>query len=171
MQDLLETIHGHFSRSFVAGLSSPMLLTGGKGSGKTTLAHLVGEAVANDRDILAGTIVVALPRDKLTRLETVYIDVARLDGEARLKDTKEKMDAWITDATQRRPCLLILDGLDTLLSAENEVSCDRIRPRCADRLSSTVDTFAKSIDLGRPLRPSVLSSFPSSWYLGLGYCE
>lgn len=32
------------------------------------------------------------------------------------------MSAWVEDAEKKSPCLIVLDGLDTLLPPENEVS-------------------------------------------------
>jgi hypothetical protein len=39
-----------------------------------------------------------------------------------LKETKEHIEGWMDDARERRPALLILDGLDNLLGPEHEVS-------------------------------------------------
>ena len=50
------------------------------------------------------------------------MDVARLDGDERITKVKESMADWIEDAKRRAPTLLILDGIDTLLPPENEVS-------------------------------------------------
>ena len=51
----------------------------------------------------------------------MYEDMSRVDVDARISITKEKMSAWKEEATRRRPCVLILDGLDSLLAPEREV--------------------------------------------------
>lgn len=43
-----------------------------------------------------------------------------MDPDSRVKQTKEEMSKWIEDAERRRPCIIILDNLDLLLSPENE---------------------------------------------------
>jgi peroxin-1 len=40
-----------------------------------------------------------------------------------VEKTKEAMSDWMAEARKKVPCLLILDGLDSLLAPENEVSC------------------------------------------------
>lgn len=52
----------------------------------------------------------------------MYVDVARLDAEGRVDKTKEAMSDWMVDASNKAPCLLILDDLDSLLAPDNEVS-------------------------------------------------
>lgn len=53
--------------------------------------------------------------------EVLYQDVARNDVEGRVGNTRELMTGWVEEAKRRRPCLLILDGLDVMLRQENEV--------------------------------------------------
>jgi len=55
-------------------------------------------------------------------IEPIYFDVARIDSEGRLKETKDKIAGWLEDAKRRRPVILVLDGLDSLLGPEHEVS-------------------------------------------------
>lgn len=52
----------------------------------------------------------------------IYEDVSRIDGEGRLKETKAKIEELIANAQRRKPAVLILDGLDSLLGPEHEVS-------------------------------------------------
>lgn len=60
-------------------------------------------------------------RHKLISAEELYIDVARVDAEGRVEKMKEEMSHWLEEAVKKAPCLLVLDGLDTLLAPENEV--------------------------------------------------
>ncbi|OXH34334.1 peroxin-1 [Cryptococcus neoformans] len=86
--------------------SKPLLLLGAKGSGKTSLAKIVGNTLEENRFILA---------------ETIYEDVGKLDPESRIATIKQNMDKWIEDAKMKAPCCLILDDLDNLLSPETEL--------------------------------------------------
>lgn len=43
-----------------------------------------------------------------------------VDG--RLSDLKATVQGWYDQVRERRPAILVLDGLDTVLSVENEVS-------------------------------------------------
>ena len=52
----------------------------------------------------------------------IYEDVARIDSEGRIGTIKEKMSAWVEQGSEKAPALLILDGIDTLLPPEDEVS-------------------------------------------------
>lgn len=52
----------------------------------------------------------------------IYEDVARIDSEGRLKETKSKIEQLLANAQSRKPAVLILDGLDSLLGPEHEVS-------------------------------------------------
>lgn len=100
----------------------PLLLVGAKGSGKTSLAKLVVEQLEADREVLPGKSIVkecALSADGFS--DVLYHDVGRIDADARLSGTKERMTGWVEEATRRRPCVLILDGMDSLLSPEHEV--------------------------------------------------
>ena len=56
----------------------------------------------------------------------IYEDIARINGDARISVIKEKMSECVEGASKKRPCILILDNLDTLLPPENEVH----RPSC-----------------------------------------
>lgn len=42
--------------------------------------------------------------------------------EGRIKEVKEEMTGWFEQGKVKAPCLLLLDGLDTLVAPENEVS-------------------------------------------------
>ena len=57
-------------------------------------------------------------------VEVLYEDVGRVNAEGRLPDLKATVQRWIDDAKDRRPAILVLDGLDTLLCPENEVSLE-----------------------------------------------
>lgn len=59
---------------------------------------------------------------QLTYIEEIYIDVARLDAERRVDKVKEEINSWLEQAKGKTPCLLVLDGLDSLIGPENEVS-------------------------------------------------
>lgn len=100
----------------------PLLITGGKGSGKTSIAKAVSAILEADRDVLTGELDGTVDRARSSQPETIYHDVARLDGEGRVKELKAKIEAWFEGARKRRPALLVLDGLDSLLSPEHEVS-------------------------------------------------
>jgi SpoVK/Ycf46/Vps4 family AAA+-type ATPase len=52
----------------------------------------------------------------------IYEDVARIDSEGRLKETKSKIEELLENAQRKNPAVLILDGLDSLLGPEHEVS-------------------------------------------------
>lgn len=45
-----------------------------------------------------------------------------MDSEGRLGEIKATLEGWLNDARERKPALLVLDGLDHLLGPENEVS-------------------------------------------------
>ncbi|KAI9631847.1 putative peroxisome biosynthesis protein PAS1 [Dioszegia hungarica] len=85
----------------------PLLLTGGKGSGKTSLARRIASYLEQDVAVMA---------------EEIYIDVARLDAERRVDKVKEEINSWLEQAKGKTPCLLVLDGLDSLIGPENELS-------------------------------------------------
>lgn len=112
--EVIETSTLHLRRSLVSSCHSPLLLTGGKGSGKTSIAKHIGSRLESDVNILA---------------EMIYEDVARLDDQTRLKDIKARMTGWLDKAKKRTPCLLILDKLDVLLSPESEVGFSPILVR------------------------------------------
>jgi hypothetical protein len=56
------------------------------------------------------------------------VDVARLDSDGRLKETKDKITKWLEDAKRKRPAVLVLDELDSLLRPEHEVSQTQLPP-------------------------------------------
>ncbi len=94
----------------------------------------------------------------------IYEDVGRIDIDSRMSATKEKMTGWLEEATRRRPSLLILDGLDSLLRPEHEVCllvCNR-----HSQLTPTVDTVIESNCLGRSFLSSLFDHQPSVRSLG-----
>ncbi|WVR06200.1 hypothetical protein IAU60_003230 [Kwoniella sp. DSM 27419] len=97
----------YLRQAHATGQTRPLLLIGSKGSGKTALARSIASRIEADQAILA---------------EPIYQDVSKIDSETRLTSIKEMMSSWIEDAKQRRPCTLILDGLDNLLVAETELN-------------------------------------------------
>ena len=113
----------YLRRAYALDESRPLLIAGPKGSGKTSLSKLLAELLESDREILLS---VSICQDYGVGLnptsDVCYQDVGRIELDARVSHTKEKMTAWVEEATRRRPCLLILDALDTLLSPEHEVS-------------------------------------------------
>jgi hypothetical protein len=129
--------------AFASNRPRSLLLLGAKGSGRTTLAKIVGEKLEADRDILA---------------MTIYEDVARVDAEGKLGDIKQCMLEWMERAKRRSPCLLILDGLDFLLGPENEVRVLYIKFQSL--LTSTVDPVKPASRSGGPLLPTPV--YPSS---------
>ncbi|BEI91794.1 uncharacterized protein CcaverHIS019_0406140 [Cutaneotrichosporon cavernicola] len=96
----------YFRRGAFTGHARPLLLTGGKGSGKTVIAKAVAEALEADRSVLS---------------EVIYDDVGRLDSDARVSSLKETMGKWIEDARRQSPCILVLDNLDLILGPESEL--------------------------------------------------
>ncbi|GMK53828.1 hypothetical protein CspeluHIS016_0104140 [Cutaneotrichosporon spelunceum] len=102
----IEKALSYFRRGAFTGHARPLLLTGGKGSGKTAIAKTVAEALEVDRSVLA---------------EVIYDDVGRLDSDARVSSLKETMDKWIEDARRQSPCILVLDNLDLILGPESEL--------------------------------------------------
>jgi hypothetical protein len=52
----------------------------------------------------------------------IYEDVARIDSEGRLKETKSKIEELLENAQRKKPAVLVLDGMDSLLGPEHEVS-------------------------------------------------
>ncbi|KAK8858426.1 hypothetical protein IAR55_002653 [Kwoniella newhampshirensis] len=97
----------YLRRSESEPLTKPLLLLGGKGSGKSSLAKSIAESLESDREFLA---------------ETLYDDVGKIDPESRLTTIKETMDGWLERARSRCPCVLVLDGLDNLISPETELA-------------------------------------------------
>ncbi|WVW84469.1 hypothetical protein I302_106503 [Kwoniella bestiolae CBS 10118] len=106
-KQLIDDATTYLSRSLSTSTSKPLLIQGNKGSGKTSIAKIIAERLEVDRSILA---------------EPVYVDVAKLDPESRLTTLKETMTSWIEDTEQRRPCCLVLDGLDNLIGIETELN-------------------------------------------------
>ena len=51
---LVDDALGYLKRAAVSPFTRPLLLTGAKGSGKTSLARILGEKLESDRDILTG---------------------------------------------------------------------------------------------------------------------
>ncbi|CAD6586363.1 MAG: Peroxisome biosynthesis protein pex1 [Tremellales sp. Tagirdzhanova-0007] len=113
----------YLRRAYALDESRPLLIAGPKGSGKTSLSKLLAELLESDREILLS---VSICQDYGVGLnptsDVCYQDVGRIELDARVSHTKEKMTAWVEEATRRRPCLLILDALDTLLSPEHELT-------------------------------------------------
>ncbi|WWC95916.1 hypothetical protein V866_002783 [Kwoniella sp. B9012] len=106
-KQLIDGATTYLSRTLSTPSSKPLLLQGNKGSGKTTIAKNVAERLEADRSMLA---------------EPIYVDVAKLDPESRLTTLKETMFSWIGNTEKRRPCCLILDGLDNLIGIETELN-------------------------------------------------
>ncbi|OCF73124.1 peroxin-1 [Kwoniella mangroviensis CBS 8886] len=106
-QHLIDDVTTYLSHTLSTRSSRPLLLQGNKGSGKTTIAKIVGKRSEADRSILA---------------EPIYADVAKLDPESRLTTLKKTMSSWIENTETRRPCCLILDGLDNLIGVETELN-------------------------------------------------
>ncbi|WVQ65961.1 uncharacterized protein L199_004139 [Kwoniella botswanensis] len=106
-EQLIDDATTYLSRTLSTPLSQLLLLQGNKGSGKTTIAKIVAKRLEADRSILA---------------EPIYVDVAKLDPESRLTTLKETMFSWIGNTEKRRPCCLILDGLDNLIGMETELN-------------------------------------------------
>jgi peroxin-1 len=106
VDETIEKALSYFRRGAFTGHARPLLLTGGKGSGKTAIAKAVAEALQADRSVLA---------------ELIYDDVGRLDSDARAKELKETMGKWIESARRQSPCILVLDNLDLILGPESEL--------------------------------------------------
>lgn len=106
VDETIEKALSYFRRGAFTGHARPLLLTGGKGSGKTAIAKAVAESLQADRSVLA---------------ELVYDDVGRLDSDARVNSLKETMGKWIEDARRQSPCVLVLDNLDLILGPESEL--------------------------------------------------
>jgi peroxin-1 len=51
----------------------------------------------------------------------MHVQVNRLPRDARLGSLKERFRDWLDEAKLRRPCVLLLDDLDTMLGPESEV--------------------------------------------------
>ncbi|WVQ96774.1 hypothetical protein IAU59_003881 [Kwoniella sp. CBS 9459] len=102
----------------------PLLVLGNKGSGKTTIAQQVANGLGRNRSILA---------------ETIVEDAAKIEPEERLASIKATMSGWMQRAYQKRPCCLILDGLDALLSPETELNSSSNPAILADHFCRLVD--------------------------------
>ncbi|PKI84890.1 Peroxisome biosynthesis protein pex1 [Malassezia vespertilionis] len=94
----------------VAAVSKPytstsgILLTGSSGSGKTTIARAVGEALACDPSAL---------------FHTITIDCAQF-AEERMPLVRARCKEWLDDAAWHAPTLLVLDNIDMLMPVEQE---------------------------------------------------
>ncbi|WWC70586.1 uncharacterized protein I206_104537 [Kwoniella pini CBS 10737] len=119
-QQLINNAITYLSRSLLSGSNRPILIEGNRGSGKTIVAKIIAEQVEKDRSILA---------------EPVYEDVAKLDPESRLSIIKETISDWVSNAERRRPCCLILDGLDNLIGVETELNSSSNPAILADHFS------------------------------------
>ncbi|ORY27869.1 P-loop containing nucleoside triphosphate hydrolase protein [Naematelia encephala] len=122
IDDLVADATAYLHRCNSTSIHRPLLLTGNKGSGKTSISRRIGEALEADRQLLA---------------DILYEDVTRLDPDARISTTKEQMTSWLEEASRRRPCLLILDGLDSLLLVENELTPSQHPAILADHFART----------------------------------
>lgn len=103
----------------------PLLITGGKGSGKTSVARAIAAQIECDRHILSGEYPARHPgmsRMCVDNPEIIYEDAGRVSPEGRLPVVKETIQGWLDDARIRKPAVLVMDDLDTLLGPENEVS-------------------------------------------------
>ncbi|EIW73576.1 hypothetical protein TREMEDRAFT_67430 [Tremella mesenterica DSM 1558] len=98
---------GALTRAFILARPCPLLVTGTKGMGKTTLVMAITRRLEGDREILA---------------ETHYVDVRSIQADGRLSAIKDQMRSWVEEAKKRRPCLLVLDNLDSLLTPETELN-------------------------------------------------
>lgn len=99
--------------------------------------------------------------------DVFYQDVGRMDSDSRLSATKEKMTDLAEEAKRRQPCLLILDGLDSLIRPEHEVHSSFSVE--GDLLISSAYTILESRRACRPLLPPLLSFEPAP--RSTGHCD
>ncbi|ORX40268.1 P-loop containing nucleoside triphosphate hydrolase protein [Kockovaella imperatae] len=118
---IINTATRYLCRAFHSSSPRPLLVTGAKGSGKTSLVRYLARALSSDRDILA---------------EPIYHDVTTLDLDGRTSELKDKLIQIFEDATRRRPVLLVFDGLDHLLHPQNELNSSTTS-------ASLTDTFCR----------------------------
>lgn len=84
----------------------PLLVTGPQGIGKTALAMEIARR---------------LERDRRTTLRTIYVNCGEQPATS-LQGIKDRFKSWVKDASHDGPSLLVLDGIDSFLRTEQEVS-------------------------------------------------
>ena len=109
--------------------TSGVLLCGGPGSGKTRIAHAVGEQLAADPALL---------------YRTMYMDCATF-VEERMPLVRAHFKEWLDEAAWHAPTLLVLDNLDTLIPAEAEnmdgTRATQLGNALAAKIHATVQDF------------------------------
>ena len=161
----------YLQRAFVTPQSKPLLVTGLKGSGKTSFARHLGEIMGCDRSFLTG-VYCRLVRAYCAEhsAEIIYEDVTKLDAEDRSRDVRKKMSEWVEDAKKRRPCLLIIDGLDSVLHPESEVG-RYLRCRECPVSQPLACNLRQPLFTCRPSCPTVCRWFYTDWHARVGDCQ
>lgn len=97
LRSLQISMHGRRMPRTNAGL----LLTGGSGSGKTSIATILSEEVAKEH------------------VATIFIDCAQ-HSEQRLSSMRHLISQWLSAAAWHSPALLVLDNLDRIVPSDQE---------------------------------------------------
>lgn len=111
MQNILESGIDYCAKQFFMQVSqgvfrgvSGLLVTGRNGTGKTSVTRAIAKSIQEDRRIFA---------------YNFFVDMSRY-AEQPVSTVKSHLRYWFEKAAWHRPSVLILDNLDSLLSAELE---------------------------------------------------
>lgn len=97
-------------------------MTGRSGAGKTSLLQVVARSMQEDSRTFACKHFTFRQRwtFKLHSADTYYVDLAKYSGSP-IPKLRLLLNYWMGKAAWHRPCVLVMDNIDKLMSAEVEV--------------------------------------------------
>ena len=113
---------GTSNLSQVAPLAPGLLVTGRSGSGKTSILRAAAKALQEDPRTLACGFSASIQYlvSNSTIADTLYVDLAKY-AETPVPKVKTLLNYWFDKAYFHKPTVVILDNVDKLMGAEQEV--------------------------------------------------
>ena len=105
-----------------------LLVTGRAGSGKTSILNAAAKALQeHDKTFACMSHLICVNRPPIytSALDTLYIDLSRYT-EAPVSKIKSLFKYWFEKAQWHRPSVIVMDNMDALMSAEQEVGFNRV---------------------------------------------